>query len=202
MIEWINFIVLIASALLYLYFYVKSAGPAALEKKIGKAAYPKCARYRLISAVFSFILLGNYVVYFFYPLPVPIPQMFPWDWWISVLIAVLIAFPGGYLLGKGAKAAGEESMKPKKEHTLYGGIYNKMRHPQAVGEAAFLWVIAFLLNSPFLVFLSFFLIPIYYEMCRAEEKDLVIRYGKEYIEYKKRTGFIIPKRHKGHTGRS
>jgi protein-S-isoprenylcysteine O-methyltransferase Ste14 len=33
-------------------------------------------------------------------------------------------------------------------------------------------------------------------MCLAEEKDLIIRYGKEYLEYRKNTGFIIPKRGK------
>jgi protein-S-isoprenylcysteine O-methyltransferase Ste14 len=31
-------------------------------------------------------------------------------------------------------------------------------------------------------------------MCKAEEKDLVIRYGKPYLEYRKNTGFLIPKR--------
>ena len=30
-------------------------------------------------------------------------------------------------------------------------------------------------------------------MCLAEEKDLVIRYGEAYLEYKRNTGFLIPK---------
>jgi protein-S-isoprenylcysteine O-methyltransferase Ste14 len=33
-------------------------------------------------------------------------------------------------------------------------------------------------------------------MCLAEEKDLIIRYGADYEEYKKRTGFIFPKKQK------
>jgi protein-S-isoprenylcysteine O-methyltransferase Ste14 len=196
LIAWINFIILIVSALLYLYLYMKSAGPAALEMKIGKAAYSKCTQYRLIVSVFEFIAAANYVVYFFYPLPVPLPQTFPWNWWISAVTAGLIAVPGGYLLGKGIKDAGEETMRVKKEHTLYGGIYNKIRHPQAVGQITFWWVIALLLNSPFLALFSFIWIPIFYTMCLAEERDLAIRYGKRYLEYKKRTGFMIPKRNK------
>jgi len=196
MIAWLNFIVMILSALLFLYFYVKSVGPAALEKKIGEIAYSKCTRYRVISGIFESVAAIIYIIYFFYPLPVSFPRTFPWDWWISASIAVLIAVPGGYLLFRGVKDAGEESIFVKKKHALYGGIYKKMRHPQAAGEVTFWWVIAFLLNSPFLALFSFIWIPIFYLICRAEEKDLVIRYGDEYLKYKRNTGFIIPKRRK------
>ena len=194
MIVYINFIVMLVSALLFSYFYVKSVGPAVLEKKIGKIAYPRCARCRLRASIFEIITCINYVVYFFYPLPVTFPRTFPWDWWISALIATLIVIPGGYLFGKGIKDAGKETIMPKKEHVLYGGIYKKIRHPQAAGELTLWWVIAFFLNSPFLALISLIWIPIFYLFCWAEEKDLIIRYGEEYLEYKKNTGFIIPKR--------
>ena len=196
MIAWINFISMIVSALLFGYFYVKSVGPAALEKKIGEVAYRRCSQYRLISAIFMSLALVNYVIYYFYPLPLPLPQTFPWDWWISILIGILIAIPGGYLWFRGMKDAGEETMVTKKGHKLYGGIYKKIRHPQAAGEITFWWVAAFFLNSPFLALFSFIWIPIFYIMCWAEEKDLAIRYGEEYLEYKTNTGFIIPKRKK------
>jgi len=194
MIAWINFIVLIVSAPLFLYFYVKSVGPAALEKKIGEAAYAKCMRYRLIASTFEIVAVANYIVYFFCPLPVPLPQTFPWEWWVSIVIATAIAIPSGYLMGIGLKDAGRESIGPKKEHKLYGGIYEKIRHPQATGEVALWWVIAFMLNSPFLAVFSFIWLPIFYIFCWAEEKDLAIRYGEAYLEYKRNTGFIIPKR--------
>ena len=41
MISWINFIIMLISAFLFSYYYIKSVGPAALEKKIGNAAYPQ-----------------------------------------------------------------------------------------------------------------------------------------------------------------
>lgn len=196
MIAWLNFMAVLISAFLFSYFYMKSVGPAALEKKIGKIAYPRCARYRLTALVFEIIICINYIVYFFYPLLVPLPRTFPWDWWISVLIAILIAIPAGYLFGKGIKDAGKEAMIPEKEHVLFGGIYKKIRHPQATGELTFWWVIALLLNSPFLALFSFIWIPIFYLFCWAEEKDLTIRYGDKYLKYRKNTGFIIPKRGK------
>ncbi len=196
MISWINFATMLISAFLFSYFYIRSVGPAALEKKVGKIAYSKCGRYRIIASVFEVIVVINYVIYFFYPLPVPLSRAFPWGWWISILMAVLITIPAGYLLGRGLKDAGKEAIIPEKKHVLYGGIYRKIRHPQAVGELALWWVIAFLLNSPFLALFSLIWIPVFYLFCWAEEKDLIIRYGRKYLEYRKNTGFIIPKRNK------
>lgn len=194
MIAWINLIIMIASALLCLFFYVKSAGPAALEKKIGPIAYRKCTQYRIVSAIFMTVASIDYVVYVFYPLPISLPRTFPWPWWISAVIAILITIPSGYLFWRGMKDAGEETMVVKKEHTLYGGIYQKIRHPQAAGEVVLWWTMAFLLHSPFLALFSFIWLPIFYMMCLAEEKDLVIRYGDAYRTYQKETGFLIPRR--------
>jgi protein-S-isoprenylcysteine O-methyltransferase Ste14 len=194
MIAWINVSVLISSVVLFAHFYIKSAGPAALEKKIGEKAYSVCTQYRVVASIFLGIAVLNYVLSYFYPLPLPIPRTFPWSWWGSALVALVIALLGGYIWFKGMKDAGEETMLVKKEHTLYKGIYTKIRHPQAAGEVTYWWVIAFLLNSPFLVLFSFVWIPTFYVMCLAEENDLIIRYGEKYLEYRKNTGFIIPKR--------
>ena len=193
MIAWINLIILIIATFLTLYFYVKSVGPAALEQKIGLAAYKKCTQYRFLSGLLMGVVTINYIVYIFYPLPIPLAPTFPWSWWVSVLIAVVIAIPSGYVWIRGMKDAGEETMLVKKEHSMYGGIYQKIRHPQAVGELPFWWVIAFLLHSPFLVLYSFVWIPIFIAMSLAEERDLLIRYGKAYAQYQKRTGFMFPK---------
>ena len=193
MIAWLNLTFLIITAILTLVYYVKSVGPAQLEKKIGEKAYKKCERYRLVCSAFMILHVGGYIVYYFYPLPLGLSKTFPWSYWISVLIAVIIAIPSGYLMYRGAKDAGKETMQPRKEHTLYEGIYSIIRHPQAMGELPLFWVIAVLLHSPFLVSFTIIWIPIFYWMCKAEEKDLVLRYCQPYIEYKQRTGMFFPK---------
>ena len=194
MIELINFILMLITALIVLITYIKSAGPAKLERKIGEKAYKICGRYRLLSGFFMFVHLGQYVIYYFYPLNIGIPQFFPWSLQISIIIAVVIAIPCGYIWFRGTKDAGEETITPKKEHTLYGGIYQKIRHPQAAGEVWYWFVFAFILNSPFLVAFSIIWIPIFILMCLSEEKDLVLRYGNDYLKYKEKTGFFIPKK--------
>ena len=80
------------------------------------------------------VTAGNFVIYRFYPLPLPIARTFPWDWKVSVFIAVVIAIPSGYLMYRGVRDAGEETLRPREEHSMYGGIYERIRHPQAVGE--------------------------------------------------------------------
>ena len=196
---WLNFAVLLVSAVLTLCCYVKSAGPAALEKKIGPGAYGKCTRYRILASLFMTLAGAGYVVYHFFPLPVPLAQTFPWSWWVSGLIAILIAIPAGILWWRGMVDAGEETILVRKEHRLFGGIYQKVRHPQALGELPFWWVIAFLLHSPFLALFSLIWVPIFLWMCWAEETDLLLRYGEAYAEYRRRTGFLIPKGAGGHS---
>ena len=195
MIAWINFTILLLATALTVIYYVKSAGPAALEQKIGAEAYAKCTRYRALSGIFMTLAGVNYVVYAFYPIPLPLPRVFTWPYWISALIAVVIAIPSGILWGWGMKDAGEETMLVKKEHTLYSGIYQKIRHPQAAGEVWYWWVFAFLCNSPFLVIYSIIWLPLFHLMSKAEERDLLIRYGDSYKAYMENTGMYFPKKH-------
>jgi len=190
---WINFAVLLFSSILFLYFYVLSARPAALEKLIGPDAYKRCSHYRLISGAFEGVITINYILYFFFPLPTPLPDIFSWPWWVSIVIALVIGVPATILMVIGILHAGEETMRPKKEHTMYGGIYARIRHPQAAGEVFLFAVIGLLLNSPFLTLLSLIYFPIFAIMCHAEEQDLMLRYGDAYAEYCRRTGAFWPK---------
>lgn len=194
MMAWINFGVLLFASLLFLLFYVRSVSPAGRERVIGPHAYQLCFYDRLAAGAFEFLITANFVLYYFFPLPAPLPEKFPWPWWISALIAALIGIPAAALMLLGLRDAGEEAMRPKVEHTLYGGIYERIRHPQAVGEVFLFPVIAILLNSPFLALFSLIYFPIFMMMCYAEEQDLLLRYGEAYAEYCRRTGAFWPKR--------
>ncbi|RME81457.1 MAG: isoprenylcysteine carboxylmethyltransferase family protein [Caldilineae bacterium] len=194
MIAWLNFAVLVAATFLTLIFYVKSVGPVALARRIGERAWHRCELYRRAAIITMSITVLNYVVMLFYPLPLPIPRHFPWPWPLSIAIGLLILTPALYLLIRGSKDAGEETLKPRPGHGMYGGIYEKMRHPQAVGESVTWLAGAFLLHSPFLAAYSLIWLPIYYVMCLAEERDLVLRFGQEYVDYRRRVGFFGPKR--------
>ncbi len=194
MLNWINLIVLILSTALMVFFYIKSVYPAILSQKIGLKAYARCAYYRIAASFFELVTILNYLFYFFLPLPIFIPQFFIWDYWISILIAFVVLVPSLYILLKGIKDTGRETLFPDKEHALYAGIYGKIRHPQALGET-FIWCsVALILNSPFLFLYSVVWFPLFYWFCKAEEKDLLIRFGEQYFDYRNRTGMFFPKR--------
>ena len=194
MAAWINFAMLVVASILLLYFYVLSARPAALEKLIGPPAYQRCFYYRLVAAGLELIITADYILYYFFPLATPFSNRFPWPWWVSLVIAALIGVPATLLMLIGVRDAGEEAMRPKKEHGMYGGIYTRIRHPQAVGEVFLFAVIGLLLDSPFLTLFSLIYFPILAIMCYAEEQDLMLRYGDSYVEYCKRTGAFWPKK--------
>jgi len=194
LIPWINIGVMVLGSLLMFVFYLLSSRPAQLEQKIGEVAYKKCGRYRVIASVFELIVIGTYVVYSDYPLPLALPATFPWPYWLSVAWALIIGIPAGYIMLRGVVDAGEEGMLPRKKGKLFDGVYKKIRHPQIMGELPLWWSFSLLLNSPFLALYSLIWIPIFVTMALVEEKDLEIRFGKKYARYKEDTGFIIPKK--------
>jgi len=196
MVPWLNVGALIASTILTFGFYIASARPAALAVGIGgEAAYRRCTVYRILSGVFMTVAGIDYVIYAFHPLQWSLPEHFPWPYWVSALIAVAIAIPSGVVWFRGMKDAGEETMVLKESHEMYGGIYRRIRHPQAAGEVWYWWVFAFLCHSPFLAVYSIVWLPLFHLMSRAEERDLLIRFGDDYRTYMERTGMYVPRRH-------
>ena len=77
---------LVLSTALMALFYIKSVSPARLEIKIGEKAYKKCGLYRVIASIFELIVLITYFFYFYFPLPILIPQFFFWEYYISVIL--------------------------------------------------------------------------------------------------------------------
>ena len=192
-VSYVNFVALLVSSAIFTIFYVKSVKPAELERSIGVEVYARCKWYRLVSGFFMTLAAIHYVVFWYYPLPGLPPNLveFPWQYHISVYIALLLTLPFSYIMWIGMRDAGEETMTPKKDHELYsGGIYDHMRHPQAVGEFPLWFTFALLGHSPFLTLFSFLYLPVWYYFSIEEEKDLVLRYGKPYEAYRRRVGWF------------
>ncbi|NSW52141.1 MAG: isoprenylcysteine carboxylmethyltransferase family protein [Anaerolineae bacterium] len=192
--SWFILAVMLICGILAFIFYIASVGPAVLEQKIGIDAYEVCARKRKIAAGLYSTFFLSYFFYAFFPLEnLPIPRFFEWNYFVSFGLGVLVGFPSFLLLFKGIEDGGEESLTPRKEHGLYGGIYDVIRHPQIVGEYLSFWSFTFFLHSPFLSLLNFLWFPAFWLTIRAEERDLKVRYGEAYQDYIRQVGCVIPR---------
>jgi protein-S-isoprenylcysteine O-methyltransferase Ste14 len=81
----------------------------------------------------------------------------------------------------------------RKAELVTNGIYSRVRHPLYL--ATILALIALALVYPFPHVTVFALCLMFYTMVGAyfEERKLVLHYGDEYQEYRKKAGFILPK---------
>ena len=118
---------------------------------------------------------------------------------ISFVVSAIIFIPSLILILAGVKAAGGETAVPDKKGDMFNGIYLKIRHPQYLGEVPIWFSFALVLNSPFLLLFSIIWILIYYIWIIFEERDLEIRYGKNYSNYKQITGIFPKKPHETET---
>ena len=106
MLAWINFSVLLFSSLAFLYFYVHSVSPAGRARIIGDKAYRLCFYDRLVAGALEMVITGNFILYYFFPLPTPLPNHFPWPCWLSLLMAAAIGISANSLLSLGVRDTG------------------------------------------------------------------------------------------------
>lgn len=105
--------------------------------------------------------------------------------WPFALWAVYIQ----YKIGKGTPLPVVPTQK-----LIISGPYRYCRNPMMFGTLLFYCGLAIILNSLsmlFLIMLIILFITIYLKL--VEEKELEARFGEEYLEYKKRTPFMIPR---------
>jgi protein-S-isoprenylcysteine O-methyltransferase Ste14 len=192
-IAWCNFIILNIINVLTWWIYIRSVQPYSRAKKCGETAWKIAKRDRLISGILLGITVIQLILWYWFPIP-SLAWPVSFNWLHSILIGVILACIFTPIMIKGVMDAGRETMEPLESTKMYTGIYNHIRHPQMVGELPWYIIIAFFLNSLFLVIYSTIVIVIltpiviYYE-----EKDLVKRFGEKYREYQRRTGAVFPK---------
>jgi len=187
--------VLAVSSVVFSVLYVMSVRPAHRERRVGERAYEQCGRLRMWSMIVMALAMVCFVLYRWFPPPIdPLPAVLPWPYPLSVAAALLVGVPAMALIVLGMRDAGAEAIAPDKASEMYGGIYEHIRHPQIVGEAPIWLVLALLLNSPSLALLSLVYLVVWTWWAVEEERDLLLRFGQAYADYRERTGMFVPKR--------
>jgi len=193
MFEWINFTLLISSLVLFSLLYIISLRPAKMSEKMGDKAWKFCRNLRVLASIFETVSTFAIILWIWFPIPVVNWKIFN-QWWIGLVISLVIFIPGGILMYIGVKDAGKETLTPSEKTEMYGGIYKHIRHPQTTGEMPMFPAIGLAINSWFIFILLLVFISIYVPITMVfEERDLVRRFGDSYRNYQKSTGALLPK---------
>jgi len=177
------------------YTYIVSVLPAHYESKMGSVSYDYCSKKRKAARSLLSISTLNFLLYTIVPIDLPFMKLNIFDSFLtSTFVSLIFFLPGILVFVLGRKALGKESESTKKFRKITNtGIYSKIRHPQLLGEILFILFFAVFLNSAFLLAFSIvFWIPNYLIWMHYEEKDLVLRFGDDYISYMTTTKKIIP----------
>jgi protein-S-isoprenylcysteine O-methyltransferase Ste14 len=95
-------------------------------------------------------------------------------------------------LGKN-RIFGSSEFEKSKDKLIISGIYQYARHPRYVEHPLLFVGLGFVFGYKFLFWFAFYLFVSFAISSYFEEKELTKRYGKKYLEYKKKTpAFFIP----------
>ena len=105
-------------------------------------------------------------------------------------ITALIIIFGVIIWFLAKKEIGRISLFITNEKIVTSGIYSKIRHPLYLGVKIIFFGLALMFKSiTGAVLVIIILIPFHVSRSRLEEKTLIKKYGKTYINYKKKTWF-------------
>ncbi|MFX1485442.1 MAG: methyltransferase family protein [Promethearchaeota archaeon] len=116
---------------------------------------------------------------------------------VLLLVGVILGLIGVVLTSLASRVISVSTVADmrtdRKAELITDGIYSRVRHPLYL--ATLMVFAAFALIYPFSVVIVFSLCMMVYTLIGAyfEERKLVKHYGADYLEYRKKAGFIIPK---------
>lgn len=112
------------------YTYTLSIQPMKRSEKYGDKAWVDCKKFRSIGGLAEFISIGTLILWIWFPLPLGNEWIISSNIWIGAIIGLCILIPGTYLLLRGVKDAGSETLSPSKDTEMYGGFINILDTPK------------------------------------------------------------------------
>ena len=118
------------------------------------------------------------------PLSLPISRLL-------FLFAIVVGLPG--IAGLARRRVGP--LRLMTEEFVKGGIRRYLRNPMSLGGYLFLIAYSIRFPSPYLLLATLIgLIPAHIFYLKIyEEKELELKFGEEYLEYKKEVPFLLPR---------
>jgi protein-S-isoprenylcysteine O-methyltransferase Ste14 len=118
---------------------------------------------------------------------------------ITIPLLHLVIFAPFFAVGAwfGIKGVTETTLKVAETHRpvkiVTTGVYSIVRHPQYLGGLLAHLGFSFLLSGLYCLLSTPLIALIIYLISRKEETELTKEFGKEYMDYKKKTPMLIPR---------
>ncbi|MBN1374749.1 MAG: isoprenylcysteine carboxylmethyltransferase family protein [Dehalococcoidia bacterium] len=119
----------------------------------------------------------------------------PW----TLIAGLILLIPGiilwGWTMVLFARAQGTPVPVNPPQKLLTGGIYAFSRNPMMTGIYLIFFAIGLLAGSLSLTlfFTPLFIIIMTIYIMKVEEKELVMQFGQQYLDYKKKVGMYLPR---------
>jgi protein-S-isoprenylcysteine O-methyltransferase Ste14 len=151
---------------------------------------PKTLIKYVAAFILFFLYLGKYIDFALLPINFYVRIIVGG---ILIILGLALFFASHYYLGNNWSPNIEKRFS-KSKTLITTGPYRYIRHP--IYTASFITLLGFgilsanwfLFGIPLLVLIAF-----YSRKIPKEEKSLILNFGKKYLEYKKRTGSLLPK---------
>jgi protein-S-isoprenylcysteine O-methyltransferase Ste14 len=165
-------------------------------KKWGKNRYGRVFTVTsVVSLMLAFLSMGYWDWLYFIFSPEDANVFLALAGVVSILIGLIIAKAASKDLSVTSVADMRTDRKPE---LVTRGVYSRLRHPLYL--ATILILVGTMLLYPFPSVLVFCLSLIAYVLigARLEERKLVVIYGQEYLDYRHKAGFMLPRVSRSH----
>lgn len=144
--------------------------------------------------VFFMLLIISPAYVFYKRIDIPLGITHPLNVYLGILISVTGTALYLWTIFLFARVDGTQLPIAPTQQLVTTGPYSITRNPMVTGAALIAVGLGIILNSLIFILISI-LVPVLYLIYikLVEEKELEARFGEKYINYKKRTPFLIPK---------
>ena len=144
----------------------------------------------ILSLAASFLLIGFWDWLYFITSPESIQLPLAILGSILILLGLIIAGKASQVISVSTVADMRTDRKPQ---LVTGGIYSRIRHPLYLATILLFLGLICLYPFPQVAVFSGSMIGYILVGSYLEERKLVLQYGQEYLDYRKKAGFILPR---------
>lgn len=158
--------------------------------------YNKLGRkvFIIIAPMLFFIFIFSPSYFLYKKIEIPLGLSYPINIYLGILILVIGLALYIWTIMLFSQVEGTQAPIAPTQKLVTTGAFAISRNPMVTGVILFVLGLGIILNSLSFILIGF-VIPISYLIYikLIEEKELEARFGEEYIAYKKKTPFLIPK---------